>query len=151
MFNEVIQAIFHSEPNWISLILRLTLGGVLFPHAVQKLFGWFDGPGLSGEMEFMTNTVGLPVFVAITAITVECAGTFMILTGFGTRMAAVGIFGLFIGIITKVHLKNGFFMNWFGKLPKGQEGFEFHLLILGICIVLILQGGGIWSIDQLLF
>lgn len=68
--------------GWGSLILRLTLGIVLFPHATQKLFGWFNGPGLLGEMQYMTTRVELPPLVAAVAIAVECVGTFFILFGF---------------------------------------------------------------------
>jgi putative oxidoreductase len=49
-----------------------------------------------------------------------------------------------------VHFPHGFFMNWFGKLPAGQEGFEYHLLVIGICAALIFQGGGNLSIDKLI-
>jgi len=37
-------------------------------------------------------------------------------------------------------------MNWFGQ-QKG-EGFEYHILVLGICIALIVRGGGLFSIDR---
>ena len=36
-------------------------------------------------------------------------------------------------------------MNWYGN-QKG-EGFEYHLLMLGIAITLIIVGGGTWSLD----
>ncbi len=36
-------------------------------------------------------------------------------------------------------------MNWFGN-QKG-EGFEYHLLVIAICIALIIQGGGALSVD----
>lgn len=39
-------------------------------------------------------------------------------------------------------------MNWFAKLPGGEEGYEFHLLVLGICIVLFLDGGVKWAVDS---
>ncbi|WP_262706979.1 hypothetical protein [Chryseobacterium bernardetii] len=39
-------------------------------------------------------------------------------------------------------------MNWFGKIPPGAEGFEYHLLVLGICLTLIVQGGGKFSTDK---
>ncbi|MBS0029041.1 DoxX family protein [Chitinophaga sp. 22321] len=136
-----------TDNSWTGLVLRLTVGIVLFPHATQKMFGWFNGPGLSGEMKFMTGPAGLPVFIAILAIIIECAGMAMLLAGVGTRVAAMGIFVLFTGMIS-FHWKNGFFMNWFGKLPAGQEGFEYHLLVLGICIVLFIVGGGRYSVDQ---
>jgi putative oxidoreductase len=36
-------------------------------------------------------------------------------------------------------------MNWYGN-QKG-EGIEYHLLVLGIAIALIVVGGGAWSLD----
>jgi putative oxidoreductase len=148
MYKELIHSLIATDNNLTGFILRLTLGGVLFPHAAQKLFGWFNGPGLSGEMNFMTTHAGLSALTAVLAITVECAGTFMLLTGTATRMAAVGIFGLFVGMITTWHHRHGFFMNWFGKLPSGNEGFEYHLLVLGLCIAIFIEGGGRFSIDK---
>jgi putative oxidoreductase len=151
MYREIINQMVATNDSWTGLVLRLTLGGVLFPHAVQKLFGWFNGPGLSGEMHFMTQIAGLSSFTAITAIVIECGGMFLLLTGAGTRVAAVGIFGLFIGMIVFVHRPNGFFMNWFGKLPAGMEGFEYHLLVLGLCMAIFIEGGGKFSVDRLCF
>lgn len=144
----MMQQLLVTDNSWAALVLRCTVGIVLFPHAVQKMFGWFNGPGLSGEMKFMTGVAGLPAYLAVLAIVVECGGMLMLLTGAGTRVAAIGIFGLFIGMIIRIHGKNGFFMNWFGKLPTGQEGFEYHLLVLGICIVLFMTGGGRYSVDR---
>ncbi|HWV75030.1 MAG TPA: DoxX family protein [Pseudosphingobacterium sp.] len=151
MYREIINQIVATNDSWTGLVLRLTLGVVLFPHAVQKLFGWFNGPGLSGEMHFMTQIAGLSSLTAIAAIVIECGGMFLLLTGAGTRIAAVGIFGLFIGMIVFVHRPNGFFMNWFGKLPAGMEGFEYHLLVLGLCVAIFIEGGGRFSVDRLYF
>jgi putative oxidoreductase len=39
-------------------------------------------------------------------------------------------------------------MNWFGN-QKG-EGFEYHLLAIGIAIVLIIRGGGKWAADRVI-
>jgi putative oxidoreductase len=44
-----------------------------------------------------------------------------------------------------VHLPNGFFMNWFGK--QAGEGFEYHLLVIGMSIALLIAGAGKWSVD----
>ncbi|WP_343560312.1 DoxX family protein [Sphingobacterium sp.] len=148
--NKKIKQCLHSTDNsWTPFILRLTLGLVLFPHAAQKLFGWFDGPGLQGEIDYMTSHVNLPMFLVVSAIAVECLGTFFILFGFLTRLTSIAIFFLFIGMIVVDHAAHGFFMNWFGKMPAGAEGFEYHLLVLGICLALILQGGGRYSLDKL--
>jgi putative oxidoreductase len=44
------------------------------------------------------------------------------------------------------HLPFGFFMNWSGA--QSGEGFEFHLLALGIALAIIAQGGGALSVDR---
>ena len=43
---------------------------------------------------------------------------------------------------------NGFFMNWFGSLPAGEEGFEYHLLVLVLCAVVALKGSRSLSLDR---
>src|SRR5712691_7563263 len=57
------------------------------------------------------------------------------------------VLALLAAIIT-VHWPHGFFMNWYGN-QKG-EGFEYHLLALGIAMALIIMGGGAWSLDRAL-
>jgi len=39
--------------NLAALLLRLVLGGLLAGHGGQKLFGWFNGPGMEGTSGFM--------------------------------------------------------------------------------------------------
>jgi putative oxidoreductase len=39
-------------------------------------------------------------------------------------------------------------MNWYGNL-KG-EGYEFHLLIIGMAVALLVSGAGKWSVDYAL-
>jgi len=47
-----------------------------------------------------------------------------------------------------VHLPNGFFMNWFGK--QAGEGYEYHLLVIGIALALLISGAGKWSVDKVI-
>jgi putative oxidoreductase len=51
-----------------------------------------------------------------------------------------------VGAIFMVHVDNGFFMNWFGA-QKG-EGFEYHLLVIGMALSLVFSGAGRFSIDH---
>jgi putative oxidoreductase len=47
--------------------------------------------------------------------------------------------------VAMVHRHVAFFMNWSGQ-QKG-EGYEFHVLMLAIMVVLMIGGGGAWSAD----
>jgi putative oxidoreductase len=39
-------------------------------------------------------------------------------------------------------------MNWFGNAPAGQEGFEYHLVVIVLCAVVVIAGGGAFSVDR---
>ena len=134
------------QNNWTSLIARLTLGIVVFPHGAQKLLGWFGGHGFTNTINAMTNMMNLPWIIAFLVIIIESLGAIAILVGVATRFVAIALLFMFIGIILHSHIDNGFFMNW-RMMPDQPEGFEFHLLIIGLCIVLIVAGGGKWSVD----
>ena len=43
---------------------------------------------------------------------------------------------------------NGFFMNWYGN-QKG-EGFEYHLLAIGLALIVLIHGGGKASLDSVI-
>ncbi len=130
------------------LILRLFLGVVIFPHGAQKALGLFGGYGFSGTIGFFTQTMELPLVLALLVIAAEFLGSIGLITGFLTRLSAFGIASVMTGAIFMVHLPNGFFMNWSGK--QAGEGFEFHLLAIGIALVLLITGGGGLSIDGLI-
>ncbi len=127
------------------LILRLTLAAVLFPHGAQKVLGWFGGYGIDGTLGYMAS-LGIPTALAVVAIATEFLAPFALLLGLGTRFAALGVVGIMVGAISTVHLANGFFMNWAGTAPG--EGFEYHLLVIGMALALLVSGAGRWSVDR---
>ena len=87
--------------------------------------------------------------IAFLIIIGESLGALALVAGVLTRLCAFGIFVIMTGAIAMVHWSNGFFMNWFGK--QAGEGFEFHLLVIGICIPLLVSGGGKYSVDSLIY
>ena len=143
-----MKKIFQTNENTTATILRIVLGIVLFPHGAQKLLGWFGGYGFNGTMGFLTGAAGLPWIIAFLVIAIEFFGALALIFGFATRIVAVGIIALFAGIVFTSHFENGFFMNWAGNL-KG-EGYEYHLLIIGMAIALLVSGAGKWSVDHAL-
>lgn len=126
-------------------VLRITLALVMFPHGAQKALGWFGGYGWSGTMGFLTDTVGMPALFAAGVILLELLGPLLLLAGAGTRLVALGFAGLMVGAIATVHAGHGFFMNWTGA--QAGEGFEYHLLVIGLALALAFAGGGRWSAD----
>lgn len=137
-----------NSENWAALIARLALGTTVFVHGAQKLLGWFGGYGFNGTMGYLTGKVGLPYFIALLVILIESVAALLVIAGLFTRVAAVGIFGLFAIIMIKFHSSNGFFMNWAGD-QKG-EGIEYFVILLGVALTLIIAGGGKASVDAAL-
>jgi len=143
-----MKKIFQTNENTTATIIRIVLGLILFPHGAQKLLGWFGGYGFNGTMGFLTGTIGLPWIFAFLVIMIEFFGALALIFGFATRIVSVGIISLFTGIVITGHLANGFFMNWTGQ--SSGEGYEYHLLVIGMAIALLINGAGKWSVDYAL-
>jgi putative oxidoreductase len=134
--------------DWTLTLLRLVMGLVFFAHGAQKALGWFGGYGFSATMGFFTQMMHIPAPFAVLAICAEFLGGLGLIFGALSRIAAFGIAVNMTVAVLLVHSQFGLFMNWTGQ-QKG-EGFEFHLLALVIAIVLIVRGGGAYSVDQAL-
>ena len=118
------------------------------PHGAQKLLGWYGGFGFDGTMGFFTQKLGLPWIVAFLVIIGESFGAIGLLAGFLTRIAAASFIVIMLGAIVTAHLPFGFFMNWSGQ--QQGEGFEYHLLVIGMNAALLIAGGGKWSADRMI-
>ncbi len=127
-------------------ILRLALGAVFFAHGAQKALGWFGGGGYAATMEMFTHGMGFPEWLADLAIAAEFLGGLGLILGFLTRVAAFGLFVDMLVALFKVHVHNGFFMNWTGQ--KHGEGFEFHILALAMLLAVLAHGAGAASVDR---
>ncbi|HVH41564.1 MAG TPA: DoxX family protein [Labilithrix sp.] len=130
------------------LAARVALGAVIFPHGAQKVLGWFGGYGFAGTMGFMTGQLGIPAVFAALAIAAEFFGAIGLVVGAFSRVAAFGIAVTMAVAALMVHTKAGFFMNWTGT--QAGEGFEYHLLAIGLAVVVMLKGSGAYSLDRLI-
>jgi len=144
----MLAKLINTREETAPLILRVMLGLVFFPHGAQKVLGWFGGHGLAGTLDYFTQTMGVPLILALLVIAAEFLGSLGLIVGLLTRVAAFGIGCVMLGAIALVHWQNGFFMNWGGN--QGGEGFEYHLLALAISMALMISGGGRFSLDGLL-
>src|SRR5438270_7128354 len=103
------------------LLLRVVVGGTMFSHGAQKLFGWFGGHGLRGTAGFF-ESLGwrMPRAMAFLAGLAETSGVAFAL-GFLTPLAALGIAVVMLNAIFVVHWRNGFF--------NSNGGVEFPLTL----------------------
>lgn len=132
---------FQTNPsNYSALVLRLTLGVFMLPHGLQKVLGLFGGPGFSGAMQFLGEKFGS--VIALLVIVGESVGAVALIIGLCTRFSAASIAIIMAGAAFFVHSPNGFFAS--------SNGYEMHLLAIGIGISLVLSGGGAWSIDAMI-
>lgn len=141
-----MRSIFVTDDSLAPLMIRIALGIAIFPHGAQKLFGWFGGSGFGGTLDTFQQYFGVPAFLTVLVIFAEFFGSIGLVVGFLTRVAAAGIGAVMIGAVALAHWQNGFFMNWSGD--KSGEGFEYHILAIGMAIALILAGGGAASVDR---
>ncbi|PJZ54246.1 DoxX family protein [Leptospira adleri] len=142
----MLQKFFKTDSDLGSLILRVVAGIVMFPHGAQKMLGWFGGYGFSGTLGYLVG-LGIPTPVAILVIIGEFFGALGLILGLFTRLSALGIGIVMIGAAS-FHIQNGFFVNWAGN--QQGEGYEFHLLIIAISVVLFIKGAGKASLDSLI-
>lgn len=144
MFRSLIATENDSAPT----IARIMLGLVLFPHGAQKALGWYGGPGIEGTVGYLHGMMHIPVLFVWLAIAAEFLGAIGLIAGFLGRLAAFGVAcDMAVGAAT-AHMANGFFMNWSGQ-QKG-EGYEYHLLALGLAAIVAVKGSGAFSIDRAL-
>ena len=135
-----------TDDSIATMIVRVVLGMVFFAHGAQKTLGWFGGYGFTGTMHHFTETMHIPAVFAFLAIAAEFFGGLGLILGLLTRVAAFGIAVNMIVAVVTVHSQFGFFANWAGT-QKG-EGYEYHLLVLAMCALLMIKGAGAVSIDR---
>lgn len=141
-------SLFQDRQPWSSLVLRLTLGVVMFPHGAQKLLGWYGGARFDETMGFFTHKMGLLWIIAFLIIIGESFGSMGLLAGFLTRITAASFIVIMLGAISTTHLSYGYCMNWFGQ--QQGEGFEYYLLVMGMSAAWLIAGGGTWSVDRMI-
>jgi putative oxidoreductase len=114
-----MKALFPTDDGWPGLVLRLTLGLVMFPHGAQELLGH----GCEGTMRAFTQKMGMPWVIRFLVMFGEFFRHLALLAGLLTRFTAASLAVIMLGASTMVHQPQGFFMNWFGK--QQGEGDEF--------------------------
>ncbi len=117
------------------LFARIFLGAMFIVHGKGKMLG--PEPGVKGFSEYLKQLgFPLPIVFAFIAAAVEFWGGIAIILGIFTKLVA-SLMAILILVATFVNIDKG-------KQFKG--GWEFDLMILTICILLMTFGPGAYSI-----
>lgn len=124
------------------LILRLVGGTLLAGHGAQKLFGWFEGPGLQGTGGFM-ETLGMkPSSIwGPAAGGAEFGGGLLTALGFLNPLGPIGIISAMSVATAKVH--------WGKPVWAAKGGPELPLINMSIALAVAFAGPGSVSLDRL--
>jgi len=125
----------------LGLLLIRLVGLVFASHGAQKLFGWFDGPGITGGtagFQFLGLRPAKAHFVA--AGVFELGGGLLLAAGLFTPVAALAFTATMTTAIVLVHLSKGFF--------AGKGGYEYNLVLVLVALGIAAVGPGEWSLDN---
>lgn len=122
------------------LLLRLVIGVLFVGHGTQKLFGWFDGPGVDGTTG-MFRSLGYPRArtMALVAGAAEAGAGVLLVLGFLTPLAAAAIIAVMINAVAAVHRGNG---AW-----ASGGGWEYNLVLATAAAMFAFAGPGAASVD----
>lgn len=116
---------------YAALVLRVTLGVMFLAHGVYLKVFVFTMGGTVGFYE----SLGLPGILAYATVVAETLGGIMLILGFKTRLAALGVAPVLLGAVW-VHWPNGWLFNTTGG------GWEYPVFLLAALVVLVLLGDG---------
>ena len=125
------------------VLARLTIGGLFVGHGTQKLFGWFEGPGIEGTAGMMDKLEMHPPRENALAVGIaETSGGALLALGALMPVAGAALTGAMATAIRKVHFEKG--------LWNTAGGYEFNLTLIAAAIALVETGPGRPSVDEAL-
>jgi putative oxidoreductase len=143
----VIGKLLETKNDWALTLIRVVAGGVMFPHGAGKLLGWFGGGGFSRTMVGLSRQ-GFSAPLVFLVICAEFFGALGLVLGCLSRIAAFSIVVDMAVAAFAVNIHFGFFANW--QSTKAGEGIEYHLLMMGMALAVLIWGGGAFSVDRAL-
>lgn len=117
------------------LLLRLTVGVILFLAGAGKVFGWFGGMGIEATIDIFVSKMGIHPILAYLSCYTEFIGGFLLIVGLLTRPAAFAIM-INMLVATLVTLPNGFLTG---------ASYPFSMMVSSI--IILLAGPMAYSLD----
>jgi len=140
--------IYESLAKYAYPLVRITTGALLIPHGYMKLFlGAYKGTAFFMAMtlgghpkaqagEFAASWEPMALYLG----TLELVGGTMLVLGLLTRVIAAQVFVFMFLAAFFVHWQYGYLWN--------KAGFEMPLMWMLLTVVVLIRGGGDYSIDK---
>ncbi len=127
------------------LLLRVAVGALLIGHGLQKVFGWWGGPGLGGFRDELTD-VGFrnADILAYVAAGGQIAAGVLLVLGLFTPIAAAGA----LGYLVTATLAEAAIAHDEARLSAFlTDGHEYQLVLVAAVAAIILVGPGRYGLD----
>lgn len=116
------------------LFLRLVIAAIFLVAAYYKLPFWYGAiPGVPAWLSAIMKLLAI----------VEPLGALALVAGFLTRWSAAGLAVIMLGAIPVTK-----FVMGMGFVTATGAGWNFPLMVLSGCLVLVAFGAGNWSLDS---
>ncbi|NKX91380.1 DoxX family protein [Nocardia coubleae] len=126
-------------------VLRLVVGGTFIYHGLQKLTGWFHGPGIDGTKDMMAGGGwDHPSLATALVIAGELGGGVLLVLGLATPLAA----GAILATISNAWMWKQGMIPGFQYNAATKSGVEIDTILAGAALAIILTGPGRWSLDR---
>jgi putative oxidoreductase len=137
------------------LVLRVGIGLIAMAHGSQKLFGWWNGPRLSGFEDYLINAPNTDIgfnadaakWLGVVGALSETIGGLMLVLGLLTPIAGAAVLGVMVvAALFKSTLAGGVW--FFAPDPDfTNSGIEYELFLGLAAAAIILTGPGRISLD----
>lgn len=121
-------------------ILRVVIGLVFAGHGLQKLVGWFGGPGLRGFAGMLRSSGLRHAYPFALLVALVETGGLLFAAGVLTPLIAAALAADMLVAIYLVHWKNGFWIT------KG--GYEYAFVLAAATAIIGMTGGTTYALDR---
>lgn len=122
-------------------LLRISLGAILIPHGMQKLFGSFGGMGIAGNAALFDKLGYSPgMFWGTLVGCTELIGGALLVLGLFTRPAAFATAIFMANAVWFTSKTGGFFWT--------SRGSEFAILLFFAALYFLIRGARTHSLDR---
>lgn len=126
-------------------LLRVTVGVLLTLRGLQKLFGLFNGPGIDGTTQLLTEAgFDQARVLAVAGGAIELVTGVMLIIGLATPIAVSALLGL-VGLNIAMTLTGDSTVPLLGEETRGLEP---SVLYAAALFSLLFTGPGRWSVDR---